>query len=275
VQAQLTELQSSQQAGQQEVRAQLQEKTREAAELRSELERVHARMLEVERFGGSDAGSSVVNLSLNAADGVQDHHSPGGGSTLSTSRLSFTADGLVDLSPELLDLIKEIGLPHAEGCLSELGVSLVSDLEYVTDSELEHSGLRPVHWRKLRTAAAQYLGLDDGGDGIVDDETRQERRRRFLAATASPRSSPVTVAGASAGATRSLEKRRSPSRSPPVRLPPQVVPVATTSPPSEQTVGVGGDAAGRSSRGKGAGGKGSHRRPPPPPKVSQPNQSTN
>ena len=54
-----------------------------------------------------------------------------GCSTLNASRLSFTADGQIDLSPELLELITRIGLPHAEGCLAELGVSLVSDLEYL------------------------------------------------------------------------------------------------------------------------------------------------
>ena len=118
VQKQLLELQSAQQAGRQEVQEQLQQKTREAAQLRAELERVHNRMLEVERFGGSDAGSSIMNLSPP-------------GSTLSTSRLSFTADGQLDLSTELLELIKEIGVPHAERCLAELGVSLISDLEYL------------------------------------------------------------------------------------------------------------------------------------------------
>jgi hypothetical protein len=136
VQAQLLELQSSHQAGREEVREQLQQKTREAADLRAELERVHTRMLEVERFGGSDAGSSIMNFSSASGTGMVDQLDRSPGSTLSTSRLSFTADGQVDVSSELLELIKEIGLPHAEQCLAELGVSLVSDLEYVTDSEL-------------------------------------------------------------------------------------------------------------------------------------------
>lgn len=283
VQAQLLELQSSHQAGQEEVRQQLQEKTREAAELRAELERVHSRMLEVERFGGSDAGSSFMNSSnvSSAAMADQLDHSPG--STLSTSRLSFTADGKVDLSAELLKLVNEIGLPHAEHCLSELGVSLVSDLEYVTDSELEHSGLRPVQWRKLRTAAAQYLGLDDVEDGTVDEATRRERRRRFLAATASPRG-PLVGGRASSDTsptaadrqqqqreqeiipTRSLEKRR--SASPPVRLPPQVVPVGTRS-PDERSPQSDHDGDRRSRNGR-AGSRRvkQQRRPPPPPKVS-------
>ncbi len=280
VQEQLLELQSSHQTGREEVRQQLQQKTREAAELRAELERVHARMLEVERFGGSDAGSSIMNFSSASGAG-----SPG--STLSTSRLSFTADGQVDLSPELLELIKEIGLPHAEQCLAELGVSLVSDLEYVTDSELEHSGLRPVQWRKLRTAAAQYLGLDGAGDGAIDDATRRERRRQFLAATASPRS-PLTNSPTGSGGpisygkggtptaaarqqhqeiipTKSMEKRR--SASPPVRLPPQVVPIVTRSPeersPQSDHIERGTrDGLTATRRAK------QQRRPPPPPKVS-------
>ena len=79
----------------------------------------------------------------------------------SHARLSITSDAPhTPASPELLELLASVGLSYAEGGLGSLGVSLVSDLEYVTDAELEQAGLLPVHWRKLRTAAAEMLGLD-------------------------------------------------------------------------------------------------------------------
>ena len=141
-----------------------------------------------------------------------------------------------------------------------------------------------MQWRKLRTAAAQYLGLDDAD---VDEATRRERRRKFLAATASPRSplaSGRTGSGGSTGSekegsptaadrqrqqelipTKSWEKRR--SASPPVRLPPQVVPVATRS-PEERSPPSDDDR--RSWNGQTAVGRAKQqRRPLPPPKVGR------
>jgi hypothetical protein len=58
-----------------------------------------------------------------------------------------------ELGPELAELLATTGLQQFSEGLAELGVTSPRDITYVTDEELAGIGLRPVQWRKLRTAA--------------------------------------------------------------------------------------------------------------------------